>query len=101
MTLRRYSGLKPSAGTRIPDEVSRWVWQRDMGRCVGPLVGMAPPCEGGLERDHVRASHGIGMKSESTAANLVILCGRHHRVKTANGSVWRGPLIDYIGRVER
>lgn len=98
--MRRYAPLKPSAGTRIPSDVDRAVRLRDMGRCVGPLVGMAFPCEGAVERDHVRASHGMGLKSESTVQNIVLLCGRHHRVKTENGSTWRGPLIDYIDRME-
>lgn len=96
MNLRRYTPLKASAGTRIPEAVDREVRARDLNRCVGPLVGMAPPCEGSVQRDHVRASHGMGMKSDSTAANLVLLCGHHHRVKTENGARWRQPLIDYI-----
>jgi hypothetical protein len=101
VTLRRYTPLKASAGTRIPDDVDRAVRRRDMNRCVGPLVGMAPPCQGAVERDHVRASHGMGMKSESTLANCLLLCGRHHRVKTENGTRWRQPLLDYIERMSR
>lgn len=98
--IRRYTPLQPSSGTRIPADVDRHVRQRDMNRCVGPLVGMAPPCEGLVERDHVRASGGMGMKSPSTASNLALLCGRHHRVKTENGHRWRQPLIDYIDAME-
>ena len=100
MSLRRYLPLKSTPGTRVPDDVRRWVTQRDMGRCVGPLVGMAPPCQGSLEQDHVRASHGMGMKSESISQNLVTLCAFHHRVKTENGARWRPALMDYIDRVE-
>ena len=95
MTLRRYSPLKPSAGTRIPDEVRRQVILRD-GGCVGPRVGMPTDCVGGIELDHVRASEGLGMKSPSTADNLVSLCGTCHRLKTLEGRRWRPRLIGYL-----
>jgi 5-methylcytosine-specific restriction endonuclease McrA len=87
--------LKPSSGTRIPDDVRQAVEHRDR-LCVGLVVLMPGDCAGAMELDHVRASGGLGMKSRSTADNLVRLCGAHHRVKTENGRVWRPILIDYI-----
>jgi hypothetical protein len=53
-------------------------------------------CFGGLELDHVRASHGIGMKSETTVQNLVQLCASHHRIKTNDGRTWRPILVSYL-----
>jgi hypothetical protein len=57
---------------------------------------MAGECFGQLELDHVRASHGIGMKSASTTENLVTLCSTHHREKTEHGRGWRPVLIAYL-----
>jgi 5-methylcytosine-specific restriction endonuclease McrA len=54
-----------------------------------------------LELDHVRASGGMGMKSRSTADNLVSLCGDCHRMKTLNGRVARPALLAYIEGVTR
>ena len=93
--MRRYTALKPSAGTRIHDDVRAFVTARDK-LCVGAVVGMPGDCFGALDLDHVRASGGLGMKSPSTVGNLVRLCSNHHRLKTENGRVWRPILIDYI-----
>jgi hypothetical protein len=95
VTLRRCEPLKPSRGTRIPSDVSEAVHRRDKG-CVGPRVAMPGECRGALERDHVRASGGLGIKSRGTVDNLVILCAFHHRVKTLNGRYWRPRLIAYL-----
>lgn len=99
MTLRRYAPIAPSKGTVIPPQLRLLVLDRDRG-CVGPTVGMPGDCAGGLELDHVRASHGIGMKSETTAANLVALCGTHHRWKTEHGREVRPALLDYLHGLE-
>ena len=48
--------------------------------------------------DHVRASHGMGMKSESTVANGALLCFVHHRIKTENGREWRPRLLEWVAR---
>ena len=94
MSLRRYAQLKPSRGTTIPAEVRLFVLHRD-GGCVG--FGRLPgECQGGLELDHVRASHGMGMKSATTADNLVSLCAAHHRYKTEHGREARPILLDYL-----
>jgi len=57
---------------------------------------MPGECDAMVGKDHVRASHGIGMKSRSTADNGVLLCGRHHRVKTEDGRTWRPLLVGYL-----
>ena len=93
--LRRYTSLKPSSGTRIPDDVRRFVEHRDR-MCVGAIVGMPGYCAGPPELDHVRASGGISLKSRSTADNLVRMCAAHHRLKTENGKTWRPRLIEYL-----
>lgn len=93
--LRRYSPIAKSRGTVIPDKERARVEERDR-RCVGWVVGMPGECFGQLELDHVRASGGIGLKSRSTADNLVRLCSTHHRTKTEDGRVWRPRLIAYI-----
>jgi 5-methylcytosine-specific restriction endonuclease McrA len=97
VTLRRYSPIKPSRGTVIPAKVRAEVIARDKG-CVGPRVGMSFTCQGQIELDHIRASHGIGMKSPSTLENLVSLCSWHHRVKTNAGRTWRPLLLEYLVR---
>jgi hypothetical protein len=90
--------MKPSRGTVIPHELRLFVLVRDAamaGGCVG--FGRFPgACQGPVELDHVRASHGIGMKSETSRANLVTLCGGHHRYKTANGKKARPILLEYL-----
>ncbi len=95
MTLRRYQPMKPSLGTVIPDAIRRNVVLRDAG-CVGPRAGLPGPCSGGIELDHVRASHGMGMKSETSEGNLVSLCGSHHRYKTSFGREARPLLLAYL-----
>ena len=92
--MRRYVPLGPSRGTVIPPSVRAEVYARDRG-CVG--AGRFPEaCMGGLELDHVRASHGLGMKSPSTPDNLVALCGFHHRWRTEHGRVGRAVLLAYL-----
>lgn len=93
--MRRYTALRPSAGTRIPDAVRRAVKERDKG-CVGPQVGMPGNCDLGAQLDHVRASGAMGKKSESTEDNLVTLCNGHHLAKTEAGRVWRPKLLAYL-----
>jgi 5-methylcytosine-specific restriction endonuclease McrA len=95
MTLRRYAPMKSSRGTVIPGDVRVVVLTRDQG-CVGPRVGMPGDCGGSLELDHVRASHGMGMKSSTEPGNLVALCGSHHRWKTSNGRAARPILLAYL-----
>lgn len=95
--MRRYGPIKPSRGTVIPADVRLAVIRRDDG-CVGFRL-LEGECAGPLELDHVRASHGMGMKSESTPANLVALCGYHHRMKTDHGKQIRPVLLAYLERV--
>lgn len=98
MTLRRYAPMKASRGTVIPPEMRLRVLQRDAaqaGGCVG--YGRLPgDCCGPLELDHVRASHGMGMKSRTEEDNLVALCGAHHRYRTENGRTARPILLSYL-----
>lgn len=98
MTLRRRVPLKPSMGTTWPTAESNAIYSRDHGRCVGPAAGFQGDCYGSLERDHVRASHGIGMKSESTRYNGVLLCSVHHAWKTVHGREARPLLLAYLAR---
>lgn len=94
--MRRYAPMKPSSGTVIPHDMRLRVLQRDQG-CVG--FGRFPvECSGPLELDHVRASHGVGMKSETTDANLISLCGNCHRWKTEHGRTARPVLLAYLFR---
>jgi hypothetical protein len=97
--MRRFTPLKPSRGTTWPEDEARVIKYRD-GSCVGPRVGFPGDCFGyPLEIDHVRASHGMGMKSESTRSNGVLLCGNHHRWKTEHGREARPLLLTYLERV--
>jgi 5-methylcytosine-specific restriction endonuclease McrA len=96
--MRRYSQMKASKGTVIPANVRLRVLTRDSG-CVG-FRRFPGPCDGGLELDHVRASHGVGMKSVTCDCNLVALCGACHRYKTANGRTARPILLDYLAKYE-
>ena len=100
MTLRRYSPLKPSSGTRWPPEVRQAIWERDGGVCAGIWAGFPDStCHGfPMEIDHVRASHAMGMKSPSTTDNGVLLCGNHHRWKTEHGREARPLLLHYLER---
>lgn len=102
MSLRRYAPMRHSRGTVIPPSVRLEVMSRDGYRCVGPVVGF-PVSEhtGSLELDHVRASHGMGMKSATEASNLVALCGSCHRWKTSHGREARPLLLVYLERVAR
>lgn len=103
MTLRRYGPMKQSAGTTIPLTVRMAVLERDR-YCVcdrayfpGALVLTCPRLP--VELDHVRASHGMGMKSETTEANLVALSGQCHLWKTTHGREARELLLAYLERV--
>ena len=96
--MRRYTSLKPSAGTRIPYPIRLQVLRRDRG-CVG-FLRFPGDCMGALELDQVRASHGTGMKSRTCSCNLVSLCGAHHRYKTDNGKKARTILLDYLSTFE-
>ena|SRR3990167_1941941 len=100
MTLRRYAPLKASRGTTWPPEVRAHVLEHWAG-CYGPLAGMWGECYGALELDHVRASHGIGMKSASVVSNAAALCSQHHRTKTENGREWRPRLLSVIAALSR
>jgi len=57
---------------------------------------MPGDCLGGEELDHVRASHGMGLKSRTELDNLVLLCGIHHLWKTSNGREARLLLLRYL-----
>lgn len=89
--------MKPSSGTTWPQEESDAIRERD-GGCVGPRVGFVGDCYGSLERDHVRASGGIGMKSKSIRQNGVLLCSVHHAWKTVHGREARPLLLAYLAR---
>ena len=94
--LRRYAPMKPSRGTVIPAAVRQAVYNRD-GGCLGPRVEMPGDCFGQLELDHIRASHGMGMKSASDdPSNLALLCSTHHKYRTEHGREWRPRLLAYI-----
>ncbi len=95
--MRRYAPMKPSRGTQIAPELRLEVHLRDQG-CVG-RDRLPGPCAGALETDHVRASGGIGLKSRTTADNLVSLCGEHHRWKTEHGREGRILLLEYLASV--
>lgn len=97
MTLRRYAPMKQSRGTTWPVEETVAINERDR-RCVGPRVGFQGDCYGANEKDHVRASHGIGMKSESTRYNGVLLCSVHHAWKTVHGREARPLLLAYLAK---
>jgi len=98
--MRRYAELKPSSGVRIPDATRRNVILRDAG-CVGPRAGLPGPCSGGIELDHVRASHAMGLKSRSTEDNLASLCASHHRYRTSFGREARPRLLAYLAQFDR
>ncbi len=94
----RRSPLRPSRGTQWPTEESDAIWERD-GFCVGPRAGFQGDCYGSPERHHVRASHGMGMKSESTRYNGVLLCnGAHHPWATVHGREARVLLLAWLAR---
>ena len=66
---------------------------------AGVVSVNTPVCEGPLDVDHVRASGGLGMKSETNRRNMVCLCRWHHRLKTDYGRTWRPLLLAYLERV--
>lgn len=101
----------PKVKRDTPDEAAekRYVRERDKG-CVAPIAlldhpvtPMVPlhPCDGPLDVDHVRASGGLGLKSETHRTNMVLLCRWHHKLKTEYGRTWRPLLLAYLERVER
>jgi hypothetical protein len=105
MTLRRYAPIAPSRGTVIPTDVRIRVRARDR-YCVcdraGFPVDVQARCRANYtepEMDHVRGSGGLGMKSPSTADNLVLLGGWCHRWKTDHGREARPLLLAYLERV--
>ena len=103
MTLRRYAGIKPSRGTQWPPEVRREVERLDGHRCVCERAGFPPEvvarCGGiDVQLDHVRASHGMGMKSRSTVDNAVLLGSWAHKWKTEHGREARPLLLDWIAK---
>jgi hypothetical protein len=105
MTLRRVMPLTAKPSATIAPVLRERVRNRDRlivggNGCVGRYVGMTGFCGGSMELDHVRASHAMGMKSETVAKNLATLCGVHHRMKTENGRHWRPMLIEYLDRSE-
>jgi hypothetical protein len=94
VTLRRYTDLRSTSGTRIPTDVRIRVLRRDDG-CVG-FERLPDDCLGSLDLDHVRASGGVSMKSVTCDCNLVSLCAGHHRYKTDHGKTVRPILLDYL-----
>jgi hypothetical protein len=100
MSLRRYTELRPSLGTRWPPEVRAAILARDGGRCVCRRANFPPEviavCPSRpVELDHVRAG-GVSLKSRSTVDNGVCLSNWCHRWKTEHGRDARPLLIDYI-----
>lgn len=98
--MRRRTPLHASRGTTWPPEVRAHVRAHYAG-CIGPLAGMPGRCDGVLELDHVRASHAVGMKSDSIATNAAPLCGWHHHLKTLHGKEWRPRLLDVLRSLTR
>lgn len=98
MTLRRRTPLRPSRGTVWPPAVREHV-ATHQPRCIGNLAGMPGDCLGSSELDHVRASHGTGMKSDSIATNAAHLCTFHHWLKGQYGKTWRPRLLTVIARL--
>ena len=98
--MRRYEPMRQRSGTVIPLAVRQAVNIRDGLSCVGAKVGMPGACGGTYELDHVRASHAMGKKSETTVDNLVRICARHHRLRTEEGRVWRPKLLVYLASGE-
>lgn len=96
---RRTVTLHNHAKDPWPAEVKRQMDERDQRRCIGRVVGFPTICSGGLERDHIRASGGLGMKSRSTLDNGVLLCSMCHQWKTLHGRDARPLLIDYVDRM--
>jgi len=86
----------------VTKEVHYEVYIRDRG-CVAARVGMPGSCGSQfgpqsnppMELDHVNGS-GLGKRGPSIAANLVLLCGLHHRMKTEQARIWRPALNEYL-----
>ena len=102
--LRRYPPRDRRGDSRltdpVPPGVRAQVRARD-GGCVFGRLGIPHDCFGQLELDHVRASGGLGLRSRSTADNLVLLCPSAHREKTLAGRRWRPVLLAWIERAAR
>jgi len=62
---------------------------------------MPEVCLGAPQKDHVRASGGLGVKSPSTVDNGALLCARHHELKTREGRTWRPRILEWIDRQAR
>lgn len=89
--------MKQSRGTVIPPAVRERVLFRDRYQCVGLHLGWeSHKTSVGLELDHVRASHGMGMKSATEETNLVVLCNDCHLWKTTHGREARPLLLAYL-----
>jgi hypothetical protein len=84
----------------VPAAVRAHVRARDRD-CVFAQLGVGHDCWGALELDHVRASAGLGLRSPSSADNLVLLCPAAHCEKTLHGRRWRPVLLAWIERAER
>lgn len=98
MTLRRMAPMKSTGGTGFPADVKAHVREHQR-ECMGALVGMPGPCMGQVENDHVRASGGISMKSDSIATNCARMCSWHHSIKTREGRRYRPLLIAKIAQL--
>lgn len=96
---RRTVKLRNHASDPWPVDVKRAMDERDQRSCIGRVVGFPTTCMGGLERDHIRASGGIGIKSRSTLDNGVLLCAMCHYWKGLHGKDARPLLIDYVDRM--
>ena len=95
-------GIAQSILTAVDTEAARYPGARlvKVGVCIGPMAGMPGDCSGGIQSDHVRASGGFGMKSESIAVNCARLCGlTHHPMKTNHGATYRPLLLAAIARL--
>jgi len=102
--LRRYPPRHRRGDSRSPDPVPPSVRAQVRARdrdCVFTRLGIPHDCFGQLELDHVRASGGLGLRSRSTADNLVVLCPSAHRIKTLEGRRWRPVLLAWIERAAR
>jgi hypothetical protein len=97
---RRWGRPARSWGDPIPADVRAYVRERD-GSCVFTQLAIPHECFGQLELDHVRSSGGLGLRSPSTADNLVVLCPTAHFAKTLNGRRCRPVLLEWIERAER
>ena len=92
--------MKQSRGTEWPPEVKAEILRLDGHRCVCERAHFPPRvvgrCGGDLQVDHVRASHGTGMKSDSIVSNGATLSAFCHRWKTEHGKEARPLLLDWI-----